>query len=203
MAGTVVGVFSDKNKAEEAAQALLDDGVELADITLVRTNAGGETGSPSKEGDQPEQIGEESLTREIREVETHDVERPINTVDEAAPRAIVGLVIGATLGSLAVSLLVFFQVVSVFLSNHALAGQLMGGIGGGIGGGILGAVTSGGIPEEAARTYHEHVKRGDTLVTVLASSQNAPHMQEILQQHGGRRLGFFTRFLDSVQSLES
>jgi len=203
MAGTVVGVFSEKQRAEEAAQALLDDGVPLADITLVRTNAGGETGSPSKEGDQPEQIGEESLTRAVREVESHDIERPVNTVDEAGPRAIVGTVIGATLGSLLASLLVFFPWGYQILSHHALAGQLGAGLLFGLIGGAAGALTSGGIPEEAARAYHEHVKRGDTLVAVLASSQNAPHMQDILKQHGGRRLGFFTRFLDSVQSLES
>ena len=41
MAGTVVAVFDDNNQAERAAQILVDDGVPLADITLVFHGAGG------------------------------------------------------------------------------------------------------------------------------------------------------------------
>ena len=44
MAGTVVAVFDDNSQAERAAQALLEDGVPLADITLVFHGAAGETG---------------------------------------------------------------------------------------------------------------------------------------------------------------
>ena len=47
MAGTVVGVFRNHWAAEQAAQALLDNGVPLADITIVAKDAGGETGAPS------------------------------------------------------------------------------------------------------------------------------------------------------------
>jgi len=45
MAGTVVAVFDDNAVAERAAQALVDDGVPLADITLVFHGAAGATGS--------------------------------------------------------------------------------------------------------------------------------------------------------------
>ncbi len=51
MAGTVVAVFDDNSQAERAAQALLDDGVPLADITLVFHGAAGEQGT--FECDQP------------------------------------------------------------------------------------------------------------------------------------------------------
>ena len=203
MAGTVVAVFDSNRRAEEAAQALVDDGVELADIALVFRGAGGATGAPDVEGDAPEQKEQEYLSSSVRQVEEHDVERPINTVDEALPRAVVGVVIGATLGSLAASLLVFQDSLASAISHHALAVQFGSGIVGAVLGAALGALTSGGIPTEAAQAYHQQVERGKTLVTVLASSGNAPHFQEILRQHGGRRLGFFTRFLDTVQSIES
>ena len=48
------------------------------------------------------------------------------------------------------------------------------------------------------------LKRGKTLVTTLASSANAPHFQEILRAlSAAGKLGFFPRFLDSIQSVES
>jgi len=200
MAGTVVAVFDDNAEAERAAQALVDDGVQLADITLVFHGAGGATGTPHDPNSPPDQ---DTLATGIREVETHDVERPINAVDEIAPRAIVGFVIGAPLGSLAASLLVFFQQLEATIAAHALAWQLVSAVVGGILGAIWGAVTAGGVPVEAARGYHADIQRGRTLVTVLASSRNAPHFQKILSSFGGRKMGFFPRFLDTIQSVES
>ena len=139
----------------------------------------------------------------MRQVEEHDVERPINTVDEAVPRAVVGFVIGGMLGPLLTATLIFLPTVQAITSANSLPVQLGSGIIGAIAGAAFGALTSGGIPTEAAQAYHQQVERGKTLVTVLASSANAPHFQDILRQHGGRRLGFFTRFLDTIQSVES
>ena len=199
MAGTVVAVFDDNHQAERAAQTLVDDGVPLADITLVFHGAGGATGT-QHDTSAPDT---EALATGVREVETHDVERPINAVDEVAPRAIVGMVIGAPLGSLAASLLVFFQGLESSIAAHALAWQLLSALVGGILGALVGATSAGGVPKEAAKGYHAEIEGGKTLVTVLASSGNAPHFQEMLRAQGGRRLGFFPRFLDTIQSVES
>ena len=200
MAGTVVAVFDDNAVAERAAQALVDDGVPLADITLVFHGAAGSAGTPHDGLSAPDT---DTLATGIREVEAHDVERPVNLADEAVPRAAVGVVIGATLGSLAVSLMVFYEPLLPFIAGHALAWQLTGAVGGAILGAIMGVVLSSGIPKEAARSYHNEVQRGKTLVTTLASSQNAPHFQEMLRERGGRRLGYYPRFLDTLQSIES
>ena len=54
MAGTVVAVFDDNSQAEHAAQALIDDGVPLADITLVFHGASGETGTPHDPNSAPD-----------------------------------------------------------------------------------------------------------------------------------------------------
>lgn len=200
MAGTVVAVFDDNAQAERAAAALVEDGVQLADITLVFHGAGGATGTEHDSNSAPDTA---TLATGVREVETHDVERPINAVDEIAPRAVVGFVIGAPLGSLAGSTLVFFESLQHFIADHALAWQLVWALAGGILGSLWGAFTAGGIPKEAAQGYHADIQKGRTLVTTLASSRNAPHFQEILRSHGGRKLGFFPRFLDSIQSAES
>lgn len=200
MAGTVVAVFDDNLEAERAAQALVDDGVPMADITLVFHGAAGATGTPHDDFSAPDHG---TLATGVREVEEHDVERPINAVDEMAPRAIVGLVVGAPLGSLAISLMVFFQPLQGIFTSDALPAQLISAVVGGLLGAVVGVVTAGGIPKEAARGYHKEVQRGKTLVTTLASSQNAPHFQEMLRERGGRRLGYFPRFLDTLQSIES
>ena len=200
MAGTVVAVFDDNAEAERAAQALVDDGVPLADITLVFHGAAGAEGTPHDGLSAPDT---DTLATGLREVAEHDVERPVNVTDEAGPRAVVGIVIGATLGSLAVSLLVFYEPLLPFIASHALLWQLSGAGGGAVLGAVLGIFLSSGIPKEAARGYHKDVQRGKTLVTALASSSNAPHFQEMLRERGGRKLGYFPRFLDTLQSIES
>jgi len=199
MAGTVVGVFDDNAQAERAAKALLDDGVPLADITLVFHGAGGETGT-THDTAAPDT---DTLATGVREMAQHDIERPVNAVDVAGPRAVVGFVVGAPLGSLAASLLVFFPSFYDMMPGHVLPWQLGSAIAGGAIGALVGAVSGGGIPQEAARGYHAEIQRGKTLVTTLSSSRNAPHFQEILRSFGARRLGFFPRFLDSLQSVES
>jgi hypothetical protein len=203
MAGTVVGVFRNHWAAEQAAQALLDHGVPLADIAIVAKDAGGETGAPDVEGSTPVDRGEEFLTTAVREVPEHDVEQPINTADEAIARAVVGFVIGAPLGSLAVALLIYFPHFGPIFAAHPLIPQFLGAGIVGIGCAIYGAITAGGIPNEVARTYHNEVQRGHALVTALSSSRNAPDMQQVLKEHGGHRLGFYARFIDSIQSVES
>ena len=203
MAGTVVAVFDSNRQAEEAAQALLDDGVQLADISLVFRGAGGATGAPDVEGNAPAQKGHEFLSGAVRQVEEHDVERPINTVDEALPRAVVGFVIGGMLMPLLTATLIFLPIRAGDHDREHAAREFGSSILGAVAGAAFGALTSGGIPAEAAQSYHQQVERGRTLVTVLASSANAPHFQDILRQHGGRRLGFFTRFLDTIQSVKS
>lgn len=203
MAGTVVGVFPNHFEAERAAQALLDHGVPVHDITIVAKDAGGETGAPSVEGNRPQQQEEEFLTRSVREVPQHDVEQPINTADEAVARAIVGFVLGSPLGSLAVAMLIWFPWAENAFMAHPLLWQFLGAGVVGIGCAAFGALTAGGIPNEAARAYHKEVEAGRALVTALSSSRNAPHMQDILREHGGRRLGFYSRFIDTIQSIES
>lgn len=203
MAGTVVGVFQNHWAAEQAAQALLDYGVPLADITIVAKDAGGETGAPSVEGSDPVQKGDPFLTTAVREVEEHDVEQPINTADEAVARAIVGFVIGGPLGSLLIALLGYFPKLEALFTAHPLAPQLGGAVIFGIIGAAVGALTAGGIPNEVARAYHKDVEKGRALVTSLSSSRSAPALQQVLKEKGGSRLGYYSRFVDSIQSIES
>jgi len=203
MAGTVVAVFEDKQRAEHAAHALLDAGVPLADISLVLRGAGGETGAPTQEGNLPEVMHEEALSHAIREVPLHDVEQPMSAKEEIIPRAVAGIVTGFPLGALLVSTAIFIPGVGALLAAGPLVAMMGGAVAGGVLGGLTGALTAGGIPQEAARSYHAHVEHGDTLVTVLSSGNDAPKLQAILKEQGGHELGFFGRFMDTLQSIES
>lgn len=203
MAGTVVGVFKNHFEAERGAQALIDNGVPYEDITIVAKDAGGETGAPAVEGAAPVEQGNAFLSDAVREVPEHDVEQPINTADEAVARGAVGFVLGATLASLFVALLIYFPYFEPIFMAHPLLSQLGGAAIGGVIGAAIGALTADGIPNDVARAYHEDVQSGQALVTALSSSRNAVHMQEILREQGGRRLGYYARFIDTIQSVES
>jgi hypothetical protein len=203
MAGTVVAVFNDKAQAERAAHALIDSGVPLNDISLVRKDAGGETGAHDQTGSEADSEEEEFSSHSMREVSTHDVERPLNTVAEIAPWTTVGVVTGAPLGALLVVTSLVIPGMGPILAAGPLVAMLAGSIAGGVIGGLLGAFTAGGIPHEAAESYHQHIENGDTLVAVLAANHNFEEMEEVLQNHGGSELGYFPRFIDSLQSIES
>jgi len=81
---------------------------------------------------------------------------------------------------------------------------LMGtSIAGGVVCGLVAALASDGIPEDAAKMYHDRVASGQALVTVLTSADHAAGIEKTLEDGGGRQIGFFKRILDSVQSIES
>jgi hypothetical protein len=87
--------------------------------------------------------------------------------------------------------------------HHPLAPQFIGAAVVGVGSAAFGAMTAGGIPNEVARGYHKDIESGRALVTSLSSSRSAPALQQVLKEHGGSRLGYYARFIDSIQSIES
>jgi len=205
MAGTVVAVFQDYEQARKAGQALLDGGIPFADISLVRKGAGGEHGAPidGVSSAASDLDPEESTSHAFREVETHDVEQAFSHDREVAPRTAIGVVSGASLGALLVSAAIFVPGLGALMAAGPLTAMLTGAVGGGAVGGLVGALTHDGMPEEAANRYHDHVSAGDTLVTVLAGDSSERKIEEILDSQGGQEIGYFSRFIDTLQTVES
>jgi len=203
MAGTVVAVFNDYEQAQKAGQALLDGGVPFADISLVRKGAGGEHGAPHDALTATDDDPENSTSHAKREVETHDVEQPFAHSREVGPRTAVGLVTGASLGAILVSASVFVPGIGALMAAGPLTAMLTGAVGDGAVGGLVGALTHDGMPEEAANRYHDHVSAGDTLVTVLAGESSERKIEQILEAEGGQEIGYFSRFIDTLQTVES
>jgi hypothetical protein len=95
--------------------------------------------------------------------------------------ALAGLLIGAT--TLAIP-----GIGPVLAAGHAVA--LIGTTTlGALAGGVVGALAAKGVPEDQANFYAEGVRRGGTLVTVLARTDElAARAVEILRRHGAQRI---------------
>jgi hypothetical protein len=205
MAGTMVAVFVDHQAAVEAAKGLVEHGVVMNDISLVCKNAGGEHGESDLDVDRPdEEVQDEAfVTHGFREVAMHDVEQPLDVHEERAPRMVTGVVAGTSLGALLVATSVVIPGLGEAIAAGPLAAMMLGAVGGGVVGGIVGAMTAGGVPNEEAEHYHERVVAGDTLVAVLVGHNDIQKIEELLKSHGGQDVRYFTRFIDSLQSVES
>jgi len=205
MAGTMVAVFADHGKAVDAAKELVDSGVVMNDISLVCKDAGGEMGASDFDMDKSDdEVQEEAfVTHGFREVAMHDVEQAIDPNEERAPRMVAGIVAGAPLGALLVATSVMIPGLGAAIAAGPLAAMMIGTVGGGIIGGMVGALTAGGIPVEEANYYHDRVQAGDTLVTVLVGQHDADKIKSIFDKYSGKHISYFSRFIDSVQSVES
>jgi len=155
---TVVGVFHDRTRAEEAVDALHRAG--FRDDQIGFATHGGETPEGS------ERIGEGSGAGEAGE--------------GAAKGLVGGGIIGAVLGALATGLI---PGIGPVIAGGLLAGILGGAALGAAGGGLLGALAgSMGVPEEEAHYYDQEFRAGRTLVTVKADGRY-DEAQRILRQY--------------------
>lgn len=130
-----VAVFDGIYRAEQAVEALLLEGFEKDQISVICSDPAKEEHFKAFEGQQ---------------------------AGESAPgRAIVGGVIGATLGGLAtVAALATAGGMVVAAAGHLVASVAAGGVAGG----FVGAMTSRGLDREAAEYYEQAVEKGKILV---------------------------------------
>jgi hypothetical protein len=140
-----VAVFDRIYKAEQAVEALLLEGFEKNQISVICSDAAKEEHFKGLEGEQ---------------------------AGEAAPRrAAVGGVIGATLGGLAtVTALGTGAGIPVVAAGHLVVALATGGIVGG----FIGAMTSRGLDTEAAEYYEQSVEKGKILVVAEAEGDDGP-----------------------------
>lgn len=156
---TVVGVFADRNAADQAYAALRQAG-----------------------------FSDDQIGVALRHVEGSTVaaEGPIETGTRAEEGASAGALAGLGLGALA-GLGVLSGVIPVI--GPAIAGGTLGVIlsnaaAGAAVAGLTGALVGSGIPEEDAKYYHSEFEAGRTIVTVHAAGR-ADEAASILRQHGG------------------
>jgi uncharacterized protein (TIGR02271 family) len=160
MAKTVVGVFEDSGRAEQALQDLIDAGFERNDVSVIARGSEGEAG-------------------EVHET-THEGSR---AGTGAATGAGIGAAIGGAGGLLAGLGLLAIPGFGPIIAAGPIVAALTGAGVGAAAGGLAGALIGLGIPKEEAETYAEAVRRGGHLVIVNAAGEDAAKAADILDRH--------------------
>jgi hypothetical protein len=155
---TVVGLFDDRETAQESVRDLIDAGFRRENISVVAADPEG------------------SLYKE------HVNDEGTIAGEGAATGLTSGAVVGGLLGLLIGAGLIFVPV--GVLAAGPIVGLIAGGAAGAATGGILGGLIGLGVPREEADVYAEGVRRGGTLVTVSTDEENAGRAHSILDRDG-------------------
>ena len=156
----VFGIYSTRNGAEQAADALVSAGFSAGDISVLL----------------PENLG----TREI------GTEKATKAPEGAAAGASTGVVLGGALGLLAGIGALAIPGVGPLIAAGPIMATLAGMGAGGTIGGLTGALVGVGIPEFEAKRYEGIIQKGGILLSVHAStSDEVTRAKQILKGTGG------------------
>jgi hypothetical protein len=170
---TVVGLFKEQSRAEDAIRDLKQAGFTNEQIGVVtRDRKGREEGLASESRTQAT-ANEEELDKVVKDTAA-------GMAEGASVGAITGGVIGGLVGLIGSLLIPGLGPVVV---GGVLASTLMGmGIGAATGG-LIGALVGMGVPEEDARYFDAGFREGGTLVTVNAGDRT-PEALATMQRFG-------------------
>jgi len=158
-ATTVVGIFTDVSKAEQAAQALRDAGFRRDRINVIVRDRGQAKGTTSSNGS-----------------ETYAEE---GAATGAITGGIAGTILGVALGT------VLLPGLGTVLATSVAAG-LLGGATGATAGGLIGGLIGLGIPEKEATGYAKEIEEGRVLLTVRSSRPD--EVRAVLRRYGATDL---------------
>lgn len=166
MATTVLGLFTRTEEANKAVQALMEAGIEEAQISITaRQNVANEIGSSSEtEGEVAEGVA-------------------TGAVGGAAFGFFAGLVV-ASIAVPGIGPLVAGGTLAAVLGASA-AGA---GVGAAAGGALLGGLAKLGVSEKEAQLFAEGVQQGGILLAVQARDPQVEQVQEILRETGAEEM---------------
>ena len=156
----VFGIYSSREAAERAADAIVKAGFSPADISVLL----------------PENLGNRAI----------GTEKATKAPEGAATGGGTGAVLGGTLGLLAGIGALAIPGVGPLIAAGPIMATLAGiGVGGAIGG-VAGALVGLGIPEYEAKRYEGRIQKGGILLSVhCASSDEVKRAKEIIERTGG------------------
>lgn len=156
---TVVGVFDDPGRAEDALNALRDAGILPEQVSLVARDQRNADSVAAGAG-----MGAEG----------------------ASAGAVLGGVTGGILGWLVGIGALVVPGFGPIIAAGALATTLGAAALGAVAGGLIGALVDLGIPEEEALGYEGSVREGGMLLTVhAATDEQAWNARALFERHGG------------------
>ncbi len=172
MSKMIFGVFAEREDAENAINALENNGFDPKEISIVMKNSADAAYIRSNTG--------------------------ANVAGGAASGATTGALIGGLagllvgIGALVIpgvgALLIAGPLVAALGLTGAAATTVSGATTGALAGGLIGALVNLGIPEADAKIYEDRVKSGAILVAVPETTGNDLEVNEILTDHNAEQV---------------
>lgn len=207
MAMTVVGIFDTSDHAHAAVAQLTAAGFDRDQISVIRGQPAGHARSDrfdadaaaARTGVTPDWgmasagAADSAATESALDAETDDLGGDdltggvkLGASTGAMAGAGTGAVVGGGLGLLAGAAGLFIPGLGPVLGMGPMLATILGGAGvGAIAGGLSGALINEGVPESDAANFAEGVRRGSTLVTVVAHDEDAgERAADLLDQAG-------------------
>jgi hypothetical protein len=182
---TLYASFIDASAAERATGALLDQGADANDISVVANEA------------------YNSVTAVTANAQASDAEQAAKTgISTTTPAdvgtgALKGATIGLGVGIAAVIASVFVPGIGLILGGGALATALAGGAAtvaaGTLSGGVVGYLRDQGIPEEVVTHYNDHFLQGGAILAIaVPSGELIPlEVESILAKYGATNIATY------------
>lgn len=165
---TIVALYDQYENASQAVTDIVQAGAARDKISLLANNLN---------GDHPTLTTNPSYARE-----------ELDTKDQAQPGVVTGaefgLGVGGILGVLLGTGAIVIPGIGPLIAAGTLATIAAGAATGGVVGGAIGLLTGHGITNADSHLYAEGLKRGGTLVTVMAEDSQLDVFREIFKKHG-------------------
>jgi len=165
---TIVALYDHYRNASQAVADLIQAGAGREKISLLANNLN---------GDHPPLTTNPSYGRE--EFDTKDEQQPA-----VVTGAEFGIGVGGIFGILIGTGAIIVPGVGPLVAAGALATLAAGAAAGGVVGGALGLLTGHGVSSGDSHLYAEGLKRGGTLVTVVADEDRLDGFREVFRKHG-------------------
>jgi uncharacterized membrane protein len=164
----VLGVFSDRDEADDAVAELEKSGFETKDISII---------TKSDEGKVVEESGNSMAEGAVSGATTGGV-----------IGGIAGLLVG--LGAIAIpgGLLIGGPIAAALGLGGAAATTVSGAVTGALAGGLVGGLVGLGVPEEDAKIYEERINAGGVLIAVPTRTRDNREAREILEDNGADKI---------------
>jgi hypothetical protein len=165
---TIVALYDHYKDASQAVTDLLQAGAEREKISLLANNLN---------GDHPTLTTNPSFGRE--EFDTKDEKQPA-----VVTGAEFGIGVGGIFGVLVGTGAIMVPGIGALVAAGTLATLAAGAAAGGIVGGVIGLLAEHGVSNADSHLYAEGLKRGGTLVTVVADDGRLDTFRQIFKTHG-------------------
>lgn len=164
---TVVGIFSNRSKAEEGIRALEKQGFNDREVSLVAKGDEAGHGEQGHMGHGQGQMGGKGQGKE-------------NLSDGAGWGGGIGATAGLLAGIGALAIPGFGPIIAAGPIAAALTGAATGGLAGGL--------LDYGIPDATGRQIESDVKRGEAVALVRSESEKVEKAVEILRKNGAKEV---------------